>query len=58
MGRGFGIAAGLDPAVAAPLAARCEELGYASIWSNDHPAANGLETVAAFGASVVGLQET
>jgi alkanesulfonate monooxygenase SsuD/methylene tetrahydromethanopterin reductase-like flavin-dependent oxidoreductase (luciferase family) len=48
VGRGFGIAAGLDPAVAAPLAARCEELGYASIWSNDHPAANGLETVAAF----------
>ena len=50
MGRGFGVAAGLDDAVATPLAARCEGLGYASIWSNDHPAANGLETVAAFGA--------
>jgi alkanesulfonate monooxygenase SsuD/methylene tetrahydromethanopterin reductase-like flavin-dependent oxidoreductase (luciferase family) len=48
VGRGFGVAAGLDPAVATPVAARCEELGYASIWSNDHPAANGLETVAAF----------
>jgi alkanesulfonate monooxygenase SsuD/methylene tetrahydromethanopterin reductase-like flavin-dependent oxidoreductase (luciferase family) len=48
VGRGFGVAAGLDPAVATPLAARCEELGYASVWSNDHPAANGLETVAAF----------
>jgi alkanesulfonate monooxygenase SsuD/methylene tetrahydromethanopterin reductase-like flavin-dependent oxidoreductase (luciferase family) len=42
------VAAGLDPDVAAPLAARCEELGYASVWSNDHPAASGLETLAAF----------
>ena len=42
--RGFGVAAGLDPAVAAPLAARCAELGYSSIWSNDHPGAQGLET--------------
>jgi alkanesulfonate monooxygenase SsuD/methylene tetrahydromethanopterin reductase-like flavin-dependent oxidoreductase (luciferase family) len=48
VGRGFGVAAGLDPAVATPLAARCEELGYASIWANDHPGASGLETVAAF----------
>ena len=31
-----------------PLAGRCEELGYASMWSNDHPGANGLETLAAF----------
>ncbi len=46
--RGFGVAAGLDPAVATPLAARCEELGYSSMWSNDHPAAEGLETLAAF----------
>ena len=28
MGRGFGVAAGLDPEVARPLAARCAELGY------------------------------
>ena len=48
MSRGFGVAAGLDPDVAAPLAARCEELGYASMWSNDHPGANGLDTLAAF----------
>ncbi len=48
MTRGFGVAAGLDPAVAAPLAARCEELGYSSVWSNDHPGAQGLETAAAF----------
>jgi len=46
--RGFGVAAGLDPAIAVPLAARCEELGYSSMWSNDHPMASGLETLAAF----------
>ena len=46
--RGFGVAAGLDPEVATPLAARCEELGYSSMWSNDHPGANGLDTLAAF----------
>jgi alkanesulfonate monooxygenase SsuD/methylene tetrahydromethanopterin reductase-like flavin-dependent oxidoreductase (luciferase family) len=48
MTRGFGVAAGLDPDVAAPLAARCQELGYSSMWSNDHPGANGLDTLAAF----------
>ena len=46
--RGFGVAAGLEPEVATPLAARCEELGYSSMWSNDHPGANGLDTLAAF----------
>ena len=57
MSRGFGVAAGLDPEIAAPLAARCAELGYASIWSNDHPARIGLETLAAFaeGADAVDL---
>jgi alkanesulfonate monooxygenase SsuD/methylene tetrahydromethanopterin reductase-like flavin-dependent oxidoreductase (luciferase family) len=48
MGRAFGVAAGLDPEVAGPLAARCQELGYESMWSNDHPGAKGLETLAAF----------
>jgi alkanesulfonate monooxygenase SsuD/methylene tetrahydromethanopterin reductase-like flavin-dependent oxidoreductase (luciferase family) len=38
----------LDPDVATPLAARCQELGYDSMWSNDHPGALGLETLAAF----------
>jgi alkanesulfonate monooxygenase SsuD/methylene tetrahydromethanopterin reductase-like flavin-dependent oxidoreductase (luciferase family) len=47
-GRGFGVAAGLDPEVAGPLAARCQELGYDSIWSNDHPGGNGLDTLAIF----------
>ena len=48
MSRGFGVAAGVDPALAAALAERCEQLGYSSMWSNDHPAAGGLETLAAF----------
>ena len=55
MGRGFGVAAGLDPDVAAPLAARCAELGYDSIWSNDHPGAKGLETLAVFAAATPAL---
>ena len=46
--RAFGVAAGLDPEVATPLAERCEGLGYSSVWSNDHPGANGLDTLAAF----------
>jgi alkanesulfonate monooxygenase SsuD/methylene tetrahydromethanopterin reductase-like flavin-dependent oxidoreductase (luciferase family) len=48
MSRGFGVAAGLDPGVARPLAVRCAELGYDSMWSNDHPGAKGLETLAEF----------
>ena len=46
--RGFGVAAGLDSEVAIELAGRCEELGYTSLWSNDHPAASGIETLADF----------
>ena len=48
MSRGFGVAAGLDADVAAPLGARCAELGYDSLWSNDTPLASGLETLVAF----------
>jgi alkanesulfonate monooxygenase SsuD/methylene tetrahydromethanopterin reductase-like flavin-dependent oxidoreductase (luciferase family) len=67
MSRGFGVAAGLDPSVAGPLATRCEELGYDSIWSNDHPGAKGLETLAEFaraapnldlGVAVIALDRT
>ena len=54
-GRGFGVAAGLDPDVARPLAARCAELGYDSIWSNDHPGAKGLDTLAEFGTAAPDL---
>ncbi len=54
--RGFGVAAGLDPDVAIELAGRCEELGYTSMWANDHPAASGLETLAAFAGGSAALQ--
>ena len=46
--RGFGVAAGLDEEIARELARRCESLGYGALWSNDHPMASGLETVAVF----------
>ncbi len=55
MGRGFGVAAGLDPEVARPLAERCAELGYGSMWSNDHPGAKGLDTLAEFGTAAPDL---
>jgi alkanesulfonate monooxygenase SsuD/methylene tetrahydromethanopterin reductase-like flavin-dependent oxidoreductase (luciferase family) len=54
--RAFGVAAGLDPDVAGPLAARCAELGYASMWSNDHPGALGLETLKTFGEAAPELE--
>jgi alkanesulfonate monooxygenase SsuD/methylene tetrahydromethanopterin reductase-like flavin-dependent oxidoreductase (luciferase family) len=54
--RGFGVAAGLDPEVARPLAARCAEAGYASMWSNDHPGAKGLETLAEFAAGAARIE--
>jgi alkanesulfonate monooxygenase SsuD/methylene tetrahydromethanopterin reductase-like flavin-dependent oxidoreductase (luciferase family) len=54
--RGFGVAAGLDPDVATELARRCEDLGYRSTWSNDHPGASGLETAAVFHEAAPSLQ--
>ena len=54
--RAFGVAAGLDPEVARPLAARCAELGYGSVWSNDHPGAKGLATLAEFAAAAPGIE--
>jgi alkanesulfonate monooxygenase SsuD/methylene tetrahydromethanopterin reductase-like flavin-dependent oxidoreductase (luciferase family) len=54
--RGFGVAAGLDPEVARPLAASCDERGYGSMWSNDHPGAKGLETLAEFAAAAPELE--
>jgi alkanesulfonate monooxygenase SsuD/methylene tetrahydromethanopterin reductase-like flavin-dependent oxidoreductase (luciferase family) len=53
--RGFGVAAGLDHEVATALAERCAELGYASMWSNDHPGALGLETLAVFAEAAPAL---
>jgi alkanesulfonate monooxygenase SsuD/methylene tetrahydromethanopterin reductase-like flavin-dependent oxidoreductase (luciferase family) len=54
--RAFGVAAGLDPEVAASLAERCQELGYGSLWSNDHPGALGLETLAVFAEAAPALE--
>jgi alkanesulfonate monooxygenase SsuD/methylene tetrahydromethanopterin reductase-like flavin-dependent oxidoreductase (luciferase family) len=56
MGRAFGVAAGLPADVARPLAARCAELGYESVWSNDHPGAKGLGTLAEFAAAAPALE--
>jgi alkanesulfonate monooxygenase SsuD/methylene tetrahydromethanopterin reductase-like flavin-dependent oxidoreductase (luciferase family) len=56
VGRGLGVAAGLDRQVAAELARLCEGLGYRSMWSNDHPGASGLETASAFHEAVPALE--
>jgi alkanesulfonate monooxygenase SsuD/methylene tetrahydromethanopterin reductase-like flavin-dependent oxidoreductase (luciferase family) len=53
--RGLGVAAGLDEEVARDLARRCESLGFASLWSNDHPLASGLETAAVFATAAPSL---
>lgn len=49
--QGLGVSAGLDPGLARELAARCAQLGYHSLWSNDEPEAPGLETLAQFAAA-------
>jgi alkanesulfonate monooxygenase SsuD/methylene tetrahydromethanopterin reductase-like flavin-dependent oxidoreductase (luciferase family) len=54
--RGLGITAGLDAGLARDLAARCEHLGYHSLWSNDEPAASGLETLAHLAAAAPGIE--
>jgi alkanesulfonate monooxygenase SsuD/methylene tetrahydromethanopterin reductase-like flavin-dependent oxidoreductase (luciferase family) len=46
--RALGVNAGLDAGLARDLAVQCEQLGYHSLWSNDEPAASGLETLALF----------
>lgn len=46
--RAFGVAAGFPVDVCGPLAETCEEVGYGSIWANDHPGAKGLDTLAEF----------
>jgi alkanesulfonate monooxygenase SsuD/methylene tetrahydromethanopterin reductase-like flavin-dependent oxidoreductase (luciferase family) len=47
-GRGYGVAAGLDPEIAKEVGRRCADYGYRSIWSNDHPGASGIETAGYF----------
>ncbi|MGH2970055.1 MAG: LLM class flavin-dependent oxidoreductase [Solirubrobacteraceae bacterium] len=54
--RGLGITAGLDAGLARELAARCEELGYHSLWSNDEPSARGLDTLAQFAAATTKVE--
>ena len=54
--RGLGVTAGLDAGLARDLAARCEHLGYHSLWSNDEPAASGLETLAHLAAGAPQLE--
>ena len=54
--RALGVTAGLDAGLAHELAARCEELGYHSVWSNDEPDARGLDTLAQFSAATARLQ--
>jgi alkanesulfonate monooxygenase SsuD/methylene tetrahydromethanopterin reductase-like flavin-dependent oxidoreductase (luciferase family) len=54
--RGLGVTAGLDARLAHDLAARCAELGYHSLWSNDEPTAPGLETLAHFAAAAPELE--
>jgi alkanesulfonate monooxygenase SsuD/methylene tetrahydromethanopterin reductase-like flavin-dependent oxidoreductase (luciferase family) len=54
--RGLGVTAGLDTGLARELAARCEQLGYHSLWSNDEPAARGLDTLAQFAAATARVQ--
>jgi alkanesulfonate monooxygenase SsuD/methylene tetrahydromethanopterin reductase-like flavin-dependent oxidoreductase (luciferase family) len=56
MNRGFGVTGGLAAEVAVPLAERCAELGYTSMWSNDHPGAKGLETLAEFAKGAPALE--
>jgi len=59
-GRGFAVSAGLDPGLAAELGAACEQLGYTSLWSNDHaavgpPSGSALQTLAALAEGAPGL---
>lgn len=48
--RGLGVHATLDARLARKLAAHCTRLGYHSLWSNDEPAASGLQMLARFAA--------
>jgi alkanesulfonate monooxygenase SsuD/methylene tetrahydromethanopterin reductase-like flavin-dependent oxidoreductase (luciferase family) len=54
--RGLGITAGLAAGLARDLGARCEQLGYHSLWSNDEPTASGLETLARLAAAAQRLE--
>jgi alkanesulfonate monooxygenase SsuD/methylene tetrahydromethanopterin reductase-like flavin-dependent oxidoreductase (luciferase family) len=54
--RGLGVSAGLDPRLARDLAISAERLGYHSLWTNDEPTADGLDTLAQFAAAAPRLE--
>jgi alkanesulfonate monooxygenase SsuD/methylene tetrahydromethanopterin reductase-like flavin-dependent oxidoreductase (luciferase family) len=54
--RGLGITAGIEAGLARDLAARCQDLGYHSLWSNDEPTASGLETLVHLAAGAPQLE--
>jgi alkanesulfonate monooxygenase SsuD/methylene tetrahydromethanopterin reductase-like flavin-dependent oxidoreductase (luciferase family) len=54
--RALGINAGLEAGLAGHLAARCQHLGYHSLWSNDEADASGLETLAHFATAAPRLE--
>lgn len=54
--RGLGVNAGLDPGLARDLAARCQDVGYHSLWSNDERDASGLQTLSRFAAGAPRLE--
>lgn len=54
--RAIGVTAGLEPTVASAFAARCAELGYASLWSNDDPTHPGLDELALLSAGAPDLE--
>jgi alkanesulfonate monooxygenase SsuD/methylene tetrahydromethanopterin reductase-like flavin-dependent oxidoreductase (luciferase family) len=51
MNRGFGIPATADPDRAARVAVAVEHLGFAGVWSNDTPGADGLVTASRMAAA-------
>lgn len=56
MKRGFGIAAAAGVDVAARVAARVEELGYSSVWTNDTPSADGLAVAEAMAGATASIR--
>lgn len=56
MSRDFGIAATSDLDLAGEVAGEVERLGFAGIWTNDTPAADGVRTAAAMAKATKGIR--